>query len=314
MRSIILALFLMLFISTKAQIMKPLNQPKEVVKQLFIATDNRDWKTVEHVFSDEVILDYSSMGNPKATLKPIEIINAWKTILPGFKYTHHQIGNVQESISKNQAMVFAYGTARHFLEDTDGNIWTVVGTYNFDLKKEKGDWKISAMTFNFKFQEGNLKLAQKAMDIVSGRPSSPSISERNKALVKSFLKALEREDAKAVSQLFAQDGKHINPYHSGIFPKGAEGREAILQYWSPVFPNFDGMEFPIEELYAMENPSKVFVKFKGKIKLKNNAGFYENDYYALFTFNTKGEITEYIELFNPVKAAKSFGLIDQLKN
>ena len=35
---------------------------------------------------------------------------------------------------------------------------------NFDLEKMAGHWKITSMTFNFKFQDGNTSLAQKAIE------------------------------------------------------------------------------------------------------------------------------------------------------
>ena len=63
-----------------------------------------------------------------------------------------------------KATVFCYGTATHYLSDDAGNVWTVVGTYDFDLEeKDSGAWKISSMKFNFKYQDGNTSLPQKAM-------------------------------------------------------------------------------------------------------------------------------------------------------
>lgn len=140
----------------------------------------------------------------------------------------------------------------------------------------------------------------------------PTKAENNKATVVAFFKAIEAEKPKLISALFADDGVHINPYHSGVFPEGAKGREAIHRYWEPTFPNFDGMKFPIHELHAMEGGNMVFVKYTGQIQLKDDAGVYENDYYSTFKFNEAGEITEYVEIFDPVKAAKGFGLLDQL--
>ena len=138
-------------------------------------------------------------------------------------------------------------------------------------------------------------------------------AESNKNAVRSFFKALENENVASLVALFAEDAVHINPYASGIFPEGATGKEGIRDYWTPVFPNFDGMEFPIDEIYAMEDPTIVFVKYTGRIKLKDNAGYYENNYYSTFKFNTAGEITEYVEIFNPITAARGFGLLDKIK-
>jgi ketosteroid isomerase-like protein len=139
------------------------------------------------------------------------------------------------------------------------------------------------------------------------------IAERNKTNTLAFLKALEEMNTDAVVNLFAEDGVHINPYASGLFPEGTKGKEGVRAYWEPVFPNFEKMEFPVEEIYSMNEAAMTFVKFKGKIKLKNDAGWYKNDYYATFKFNEEGKITEYVEIFNPIVAAKGFGLLDQIK-
>lgn len=139
------------------------------------------------------------------------------------------------------------------------------------------------------------------------------IAAQNKASVRNFFKALENEDVDGLVDLFAEDARHINPYASGLFPEGAQGKQGIRDYWTPVFPGFDGMEFPIEELYAMEDLQMVYVKYRGRIKLKEYAGFYENDYYSTFRFDSTGKITEYVEIFNPIVAARGFGLIDQIQ-
>ncbi len=313
MKAIATALLLVTVSITTAQTMNQRTQAKNVILQLFSATDEKEWDNVERCFAKEVLLDYSSMGNPAETLNPGQITDAWKTILPGFDHTHHQLGNIQEFITENTAHVFAYGTATHYLANEKGNVWTVVGTYDFDVIKEKGTWKISSMKFNFKYQDGNTALAQEAINIVAGKTNTLTVSERNKESVRSFLKALENKNTNKVVQFFAKDGRHINPYHSGLFPEGAKGKEAIRAYWTPVFPRFDSMKFPIEEIYTMEKPNKVFVKFKGRLVLKNNNGHYKNDYYAIFTFNEEGKIVEYVELFNPITAAKKFGLINKIK-
>ncbi|OIQ21164.1 MAG: hypothetical protein BM557_04945 [Flavobacterium sp. MedPE-SWcel] len=140
-----------------------------------------------------------------------------------------------------------------------------------------------------------------------------TIANNNKQSVKAFFKALENENVNNLIDLFDDKGKQVNPYHSDIFPKGANGKEGIRNYWAPVFPNFDGMKFEIEELYAMEDPNIVFIKYTGSIILKNNSGIYSNNYYSTFKFNNEGKIVEYVEIFNPIIAARGFGLIDKIK-
>ncbi|WP_082026432.1 nuclear transport factor 2 family protein [Flammeovirga sp. OC4] len=145
-----------------------MNSVEKAVTQIFIATDQQDWERLEVIFANQVELDYSSMnGNPATTLSPQEITSAWKGILPGFTHTHHQLGNMISTIEDNKAQVFCYGTATHFLEDERGNVWTVVGTYNFELVLISDEWKVSKMKFNFKYQDGNTSLPQKAIENIT---------------------------------------------------------------------------------------------------------------------------------------------------
>lgn len=157
------------------------------------------------------------------------------------------------------------------------------------------------------------KLQNELNQLKQQHTKSVDIATKNKASVKAFFKALEKEDANAVAELFADSAVHINPYHSGLFPTGSNGKENIRNYWIPVFSTFDGMTFPIEEIYAMEDPKMVFVKYKGNVKLKDNAGVYRNDYYSTFKFDDDGKITEYVEIFNPIVAARGFGLLEKIR-
>ena len=162
MKQFIIGLLCLLSFQLNAQ----QKEAPDAVLALFIATDQQNWDQVEQIFDEKVMLDYSSMnGNPATALNSAEITAAWKTILPGFTSTHHQIGNLQAVIDGNKASIFCYGTATHYLEDEGGNVWTVVGSYDFDLKRDKNkNWRISKMKFNFKYQDGNLSLAEKAIN------------------------------------------------------------------------------------------------------------------------------------------------------
>lgn len=142
-----------------------MKNPEQTVTNLFVATDQRDWDQVAKIFHHEVLLDYSSMnGNPAAKLSPEQIVAAWKGILPGFESTHHQVGNFISSIDGDKAEAFCYGTASHYLPDENGNLWLVVGSYNFELVEVENTWKISTMKFNFKYQDGNTALPEKAIN------------------------------------------------------------------------------------------------------------------------------------------------------
>ncbi len=154
---------------SKPQTMNEIQKIQETVTQLFVNTDTRNWTGVEAQFAFRVRLDYSSMtGNPATKISPVDIISGWKTVLPGFTHTHHQLGNFITEINGHKAHTFCYGTATHYLEDPNGSVWTVVGSYDLDLENIDGHWKITAMTFNYTYQNGNLSLLEKAMKNVMG--------------------------------------------------------------------------------------------------------------------------------------------------
>ncbi|PXY01989.1 nuclear transport factor 2 family protein [Marinifilum breve] len=137
-------------------------------------------------------------------------------------------------------------------------------------------------------------------------------ADKNKQTVLAFYQAVEEINVEALVGLFSEDCVHVNPYASDILPEGAHGKEGIHAYWTPVFESFKGVEMTIEEMYAMEDPSMVYVKAKGKVILKDGSD-YNNDYFLIFKFNEAGEIQHYTEVFNPIVAIKSFNLLDQLK-
>lgn len=166
----ILCIVLLIFAIGETSCQKFQTNDKEIVidtvNGLFIGVDERDWSKVKQSFDNSVLLDYSSMtGGKPVTLHPDKIIDSWKGVLPGFDKTHHQIGNYLVSVDNQKAKVFCYGTATHFLDDKSNNhIWTVVGTYDFELIKIADKWNVTKMKFNLKYIDGNKNLPAKAME------------------------------------------------------------------------------------------------------------------------------------------------------
>ena len=138
------------------------------------------------------------------------------------------------------------------------------------------------------------------------------VRARNIETVKTFLSLLEQEKIQEFIDLFSENGKQTNPYGSGIFPDSIVGKDALFAFWEPVPARFDGMQFPLKELMPLLDENKILATFTGKIKLKDGAGYYNNDYFCLFHFDTEGKIIEYTEIFNPITVVRAFGLKDQV--
>jgi ketosteroid isomerase-like protein len=140
----------------------------------------------------------------------------------------------------------------------------------------------------------------------AGNPNSTMESKmNNRNVVENFFIALETQHFELLKEVFAENGRQLNPYVPEGFPKSFDGREAIYKQYSSLPQNFGQMKFP-REIYATDDPNFFVVKFKGDIEIKAG-GKYENDYIATFKLEN-GKVTEYTEYFNPIVMAKAFGI------
>ena len=129
----------------------------ETINRLFIGTDNRDWMLVRSCFAPRVLFDMSSLGagEPKH-LSPDDIVAAWETGLKPLKAIHHQAGNYLVEVNGTNAEAFCYGIATHYLPNkSNKNTRTFVGSYEFELQKNSGRWRIAKLKFNLKYIDGN---------------------------------------------------------------------------------------------------------------------------------------------------------------
>src|SRR5215510_8641425 len=87
---------------------------EDTVTRMFVATDERDWPTLEGCFTDPFTLDMSSMtGGAPGTLSPKQVANAWAEGFKPLDHVHHQVGNFRTLVSSTQASVSCYGIALH---------------------------------------------------------------------------------------------------------------------------------------------------------------------------------------------------------
>lgn len=136
--------------------------------KMFIGVDACDWDMVLDCMAETVNVDYSSMtGQPGGEVKTTDLIEGWKGLLPGFDATHHQLGNIISKTKGEDASIFSYVIASHYLDNEAGKVWTVVGTYDIDMKIIDGDWKITSLKLNFKYQDGNDSLPQLATEVAA---------------------------------------------------------------------------------------------------------------------------------------------------
>lgn len=132
----------------------------EVANRLFIGTDDRDWDAVLSCFADEVLFDMTSVtGGAPERMPKQRIVEGWDEGLRALKALHHQVGNHVVRMQKDEADLFCYGIAIHYLPNqTNRNTRTFVGSYDLHLEKVRGTWRIDRFAFHLKFMDGNMDL------------------------------------------------------------------------------------------------------------------------------------------------------------
>lgn len=137
----------------------------DTLVRLFVATDQRDWKTVEQCFAESVHFDMTSLaGGQPSRLLPSQISSAWAEGLAPIQAIHHQAGNFQVTVGGNDATAFCYAIASHYRRVASGrNTRTFVGSYDFHLVRDASlRWRIDLFRFNLKYIDGNLDLHSEA--------------------------------------------------------------------------------------------------------------------------------------------------------
>ena len=131
---------------------------------IFTAADAHDWDRCKACFVDEPHIDYSSLnGQPGSKTKVDDLIGAWRSFLPKFKFTLHYLTNHRVNIAGDKATASCYGHAIHNLPDAPGgDLWGVYGTYDFELVRTPKGWLVGRLRYNHKYQDGNHRLPELA--------------------------------------------------------------------------------------------------------------------------------------------------------
>lgn len=145
----------------------------DTVNSIGTFADLGQWERVKQAFADEVILDYTSYaaavaggdGGSPERMTPDQVVNAWKSVLPGYKRTQHLITNHLVTVDGDTAHCVSQVYASHYLPNAQGeDHWIVAGHYDHELVRTEDGWKVTLMRFNYGFQMGNPKLSDLAVD------------------------------------------------------------------------------------------------------------------------------------------------------
>jgi hypothetical protein len=129
--------------------------------------DAREWDALREVFADEVRLDYTSLqGGEPATLSRDDLIESWAGLLGQLQATQHLLTNHLVTVTGDTATCTAAFQATHLLPNPHGDaVWTLGGSYRFELVRDGARWLISAVTMTASWASGN----QQIMSLAAGQ-------------------------------------------------------------------------------------------------------------------------------------------------
>lgn len=118
--------------------------------------------SAERLFANEVEVDYTSLwGGTPATMTPAQLIGSWRTLLPGFDATWHELGEIAVTITGQHARASCSVAARHWIGKA---LWLPKGQYDFTLVKTD-IWRISQMRLVMAAEIGDRGLVSQAKGV-----------------------------------------------------------------------------------------------------------------------------------------------------
>lgn len=275
-----------------------------IINDLFIHTDQRNWEMVERCFADEVHFDMTSLaGGESKTLSPKQITSGWDTGLREVTAIHHQTGNFRVDVTGDKATVFCYGTAYNYLTGKSGNhVRMFVGSYDFELIKHEASWKINLFRFNSKFTHEPDSLGQLVQKTINKFTTSSKFEEFSRKFdqftnpgpyrLESLRPMLETHDFPATLKFYTETlGFRQTAYHEDIWAN-LERDGAKIMFSAPNEHRNMSQAIMSGSLYIRtNNVNAVWQELKDKVKVcypienfpygMREFGIYDNNGYLL---------------------------------
>ncbi|MGH3912498.1 MAG: nuclear transport factor 2 family protein [Pseudonocardiaceae bacterium] len=120
-------------------------------------TDRRQWDALVEVFTEEVMLDYTSLaGGRPARVDRDALVGSWRELLNTMTATQHLLGNHLVTVDGDVAECTAQFQATHLADLAPGeDRWILGGHYQFGLVRVSGQWRISSVTMKASWSSGN---------------------------------------------------------------------------------------------------------------------------------------------------------------
>jgi len=142
----------------------------DVVHAYATGLDQRDWSLYRSIFSDEIEMDFSSIGLRSGSYKADDWVRDAARLFAGFSATQHTSTNHVHELRGDEATCTSNMQAEHFVarEEGDGladgdERWTIGGYYTNELVRLPAGWKLRKVTLSVTWSSGNPEVSRIAL-------------------------------------------------------------------------------------------------------------------------------------------------------
>ncbi len=132
--------------------------------------DRRDWALYRSIFTDEIEMDFRSVGMREGRYQADAWVRDARTLFAGFSATQHTSSNHVHEVRGDDARCTSNMQAEHFVarERGDGladgaDRWTIGGWYDNRLLRTPAGWKLCAVTLHVTWSRGNPEVPRIAL-------------------------------------------------------------------------------------------------------------------------------------------------------
>jgi SnoaL-like domain len=143
----------------------------ELINRMVLLLDSRDWDALEHLFTDTVYNDRTSLtGGEPETLGVAEFVGGWRYLMANLDAVHHLVTNHVINLDGDRAVCTANMQGTHVLANPSGGaMWTVGGRHDYQVTRTSDGWRISGITFTIQWATGNQNIV--ALSIAKNNPA-----------------------------------------------------------------------------------------------------------------------------------------------
>ena len=134
----------------------------DVVYGYATGLDRRDWRLYRSIFTDEIEMDFESVGIRAGVYAADKWVRDAKRLFLGFAATQHTSSNHVHDVCGDEATCVSNMQAEHFVESEPGEEpppeglrWTIGGYYENSLIRSAEGWQLCRVKLNVTWSQGN---------------------------------------------------------------------------------------------------------------------------------------------------------------